>query len=62
MMHKFILRPWFNGRACIFIESAWIKVKVIARDYPEFELEDKLSLTGWGEGGGGAGDAIIARD
>lgn len=26
-------------------ESAWITVKAIARDYPNFELEDKLSLT-----------------
>ena len=29
-------------------EDAWLRVKDIAREYPSFELEDKLSLT---EGG-----------
>lgn len=29
-------------------EKTWLRVKDIARDYPSFELEDKLGLT---EGG-----------
>lgn len=31
-------------------ESSWLRVRDVHKDFPEFELEDKLSLIG---GGGG---------